>query len=46
MFKLGLYREIKNINILLKCLIQMLKKDIKVLKSTNLDIQNSKPSKF
>ena len=42
MFKLGLYREIKNINVILKGLMRLLKKDISLMRSQNQDTNISK----
>ena len=41
MFKLGLYREIRYINLLLQSLIALLDKDIKVLRERNDDTDRS-----
>lgn len=43
MFKLGLYREIKNINDILKCLISLLEKNIKIMRTSSNS--NSRVSK-
>ena len=42
MFKLGLYREIRYINLLLQSLIALLDKDIKVLRERGSDPDRSR----